>query len=125
MKNARTLFAILLLMFCLTTSCTKEGTGGNSNVSGVVVHHTELITDATVYIKYGATEFPGSSPDDYDDYIVVDTASAFYEFKELKKGTYYLWGSGYDPSGDYDVTAGFRISLEKNADKVINIPVVE
>ncbi len=118
-------FSILLIIISLSlSSCKKEGPGGKSSVSGNVKHHQELIPNAIVYIKYGATEFPGGDVSLYDDKVTSDT-NAHFEFKELQKGDYYLYGVGYDFTGSYTVTGGVGITLKRNKSSEIDIPVTE
>ena len=131
MKSILKYSKTVLLAFCVvtilaTTSCHKEGTGGKSSVSGNVKHHTKLIPNAIVYIKYGATEFPGTDVSNYDASITSDT-NAHYEFKDLRKGDYYLYGVGWDPSGGagFSVTGGVGIKLKYNNASTNDIPVTE
>lgn len=105
-------------------SCKKEGIGGKSSVSGFVKHHVVPIPNAVVYIKYGATEFPGSDVSLYDASTVTD-ASAKYEFKELQKGDYYLYSVGYDSAISLPVTGGFGVFLKNRESKTVDVPVVE
>jgi hypothetical protein len=120
--SIRSLIIVLTLTFA--SACKKEGTGGKSSVSGHVKHHTKLIPYSIVYIKYGATEFPGTDVSQYDASITSD-ANAFYEFKELQKGDYYLYGKGNDPVHAEPVTGGIGIKLERNKHSDIDVPVTE
>lgn len=127
MKNIfKNLFATSLTIIIVFTlgSCKKEGTGGKSSVSGNVKHHQELIPNAIVYIKYGATEFPGGDVSIYDDKVSSDT-NAHFEFKNLQKGDYYLYGVGYDFTGSYTVVGGVGVTLKRNKSTEIDIPVTE
>ena len=117
------LFLLLsFIIFC--TACHKEGTGGKSGVSGTVRHHAAPIPACVVYIKYGATEFPGTDVSKYDAHVTAD-ANAHYEFTGLQKGNYYLYGVGYDPAGPYPVTGGIGIKLKKNQSLATDVPVTE
>lgn len=116
--------SLAIIIVTTIASCKKEGTGGKSSVSGNVKHHQELIPNAIVYIKYGATEFPGGDVSIYDDKVTSDT-NAHFEFKELQKGDYYLYGVGYDFTGSYSVTGGVGVTLKRNASSVVDIPVTE
>lgn len=118
----RSLIAFLLIT--VITACHKEGTGGKSSVSGHVKHHTKLIPNAVVYIKYGATEFPGSDISKYDASMTSDT-NAYYEFKELYQGDYFLYGVGYDNAGPYTVTGGVAVKLKRNKHTDLDVPVTE
>ncbi len=119
----------LLICIYLTTSitlysCHKAGTGGKSSVSGSVYHHSKLIPAAIVYIKYGATEFPGADVSVYDDHITAD-ANAHYEFSGLRKGSYFLYGVGYDNAIFRTVTGGVGITLKNNQNLSSDVPVTE
>ncbi|MCX6296169.1 MAG: carboxypeptidase-like regulatory domain-containing protein [Bacteroidetes bacterium] len=127
MKHSFRYLAILYFVTLIAmtiTSCKKEGTGGKSSVSGSVKHHSRLIPNAIVYIKYGATEFPGTDISKYDDHVTSD-ADAHYEFKDLRKGDYYLYGAGYDTYGLFNVTGGVGIKLKYNKSITIDVPVTE
>ncbi len=121
-----TIFCFAILLMFSASSCKKEGTGGKSSISGNVKHHTKLIPNAIVYIKYGATEFPGIDVLLYDDQITSDT-NAHYEFKNLQKGDYYLYGVGRDITGfnSLTVTGGVGTKLKYNKSSTIDVPVTE
>ncbi|MGZ4048321.1 MAG: hypothetical protein ACXVPU_13370 [Bacteroidia bacterium] len=120
---------IVFLLFSVTTlliftACHKPGVGGHSSVSGNVMHHTKLIPNAIVYIKYGAKEFPGTDVSKYDDHMTSDT-NAHYEFKNLYKGDYFLYGVGYDNAIMLPVTGGIGITLKSNKSSTTDVPVTE
>jgi len=117
----KTLLFITILVF---TSCYKEGVGGKSSVSGYVQHHSLKISNAVVYIKYGATEFPGFDVSAYDASTTCD-ANAYFEIKDLRKGDYYLYSKGYDNSIMSEVTGGIGIKLKYNKSIATNVPVTE
>lgn len=123
LKHSAVFFFAATLILTIS-SCKKEGTGGKSSVSGNVKHHTKLIPNAIVYIKYGATEFPGADVSAYDDQVTADT-NAHYEFKDLEKGDYYLYGVGYDNSILEQVTGGIGVTLKRNKHTDADIPVTE
>ena len=117
---------VLCLIIILTTcsGCRKEGTGGKSSVSGSVFHHSQPIANAIVYIKYGAKEFPGADVSVYDDHTTVD-ANAKYEFSNLRKGDYFLYGVGYDNAIFLPVTGGIPVKLKYNKSESTDVPVTE
>jgi hypothetical protein len=125
-KSFAVVFSAIVIL--TASACKKEGPGGKSSVSGNVKHHTKLIPNAVVYIKYGATEFPGSDVSVYDASVTSDT-NAHYEFKDLQKGDYYLYGVGVDQSGgvtnSFPVTGGVGVKLSKNKASTADIPVTE
>ena len=118
------IFCIALMAIFTISSCKKEGTGGKSSVSGNVKHHSKLIPNAEVYIKYGATEFPGTDLSKYDAHTTADT-NAHYEFKDLQRGDYYLYGVGTDLAGPFPVTGGISVKLKYNKSSTTDVPVTE
>jgi hypothetical protein len=124
MKARKHLLVLCLLSISLLlTSCHKEGAGGKASITGSVKHHSAVIPNAVVYIKYGATEFPGTTLSEYDDQVTAD-ANGHYEFTSLYKGNYYLYGVGYDPSFGL-VTGGISVDLNKNRSYSVDVPVTE
>lgn len=118
MKYSKFLLLLLTLSLCL--SCDRDDDDNTDppltgRVFGQVMHHDELIPDAVVYIKYGATEFPGIDTSIYDDQVTVDTTDASFEFTNLGKGSYYLFGVGYDEACPCEVIGGLPLSLISDA----------
>ncbi len=125
MRNLKNAALVLFILAGATiSSCKKEGAGGHSSVSGSVKHHTKLIPNAIVYIKYGATEFPGTDINLYDAHVTSDT-NAHFEIKDLRKGDYYLYGVGWDNALMQTVTGGTGIKLKYNKASVNDVPVTE
>ena len=118
------IFLFISLAFFSITSCHKEGEGGKSSISGMVKHHEQPIPNCVVYIKYGATEFPGTDVSKYDASVTAD-ADANYAFSSLRKGDYYLYGVGYDNFISEIVTGGIAIKLKYNKAVSSNVPVTE
>ncbi|MFL5762299.1 MAG: hypothetical protein ACJ77K_00045 [Bacteroidia bacterium] len=123
---SKTIFKISLILMSalIISSCHKEGEGGKSSVSGTVKHHTKIIPNTVVYIKYGAKEFPGTDVSVYDASVTSDS-NAHYEFKDLYKGDYYLYGVGYDNTIMEQVTGGISVELKRNKHSDIDVPVTE
>jgi hypothetical protein len=122
---SKTIFTILITSLSFTFfSCGKEGPGGKSSVSGTVVHHDITIPNSVVYIKYDAKEFPGTDVSKYDASITTD-ANAHYEFKDLRKGDYYLYGVGFDNTISEEVRGGIGIKLKYNKESSTDVPVTE
>jgi hypothetical protein len=123
LSSYRNFIPIILILF-ITSSCTKEGTGGSSTVNGTVLHHSDPIPNCVVYIKYDAKEFPGTNTSLYDASVTADI-NAHYEFKGLRDGDYYLYGVGYDDGIAETVTGGIGVHLTYNKTTTTNIPVTE
>lgn len=126
MKSKKTNLISLLLIatLMLFASCKKEGTGGKSSIKGSVKHHSLIIPNAVVYIKYEAKEFPGADVSKYDANVTCD-ANGNYEIKELRKGNYYLYGVGYDSSISENVYGGLSTKLRNSESINLDIAVVE
>lgn len=120
----RNSFLPIIFILLIVSSCTKEGTGGSSTVSGTVLHHSTPIPNCVVYIKYDAKEFPGNNTSLYDASVTADI-NAHYEFKGLRDGDYYLYGVGYDNAIGETVTGGIGVKLKYNKTTNTNIPVTE
>ncbi len=118
----RTTVAIAVLFFAMF-ACKKNQAGGKSSIAGTVAHHGKLIPYSRVFIKYGATEFPGSDTTKYDAKFVTG-ADAAYSFK-LYKGNYFLFGYGYDNGVPGTVTGGVPYTLRTNENKKLEVPVTE
>lgn len=125
-KKIKIISVLFFFSMLVTTfySCKKEGQGGKSTIQGIVKHHSQIIPNATVYIKYGSTEFPGPNPSDYDSQVAAD-ASGYYQFTGLVKGDYYLYGYGYDAGILEDVKGGISVNVKRNKTVDINVPVSE
>jgi len=124
-KNLKQLITtILVVLIIFVSSCKKEGTGGKSSIKGRVMHHIDAIPAATIYIKYGAIDFPGTNVSTYDAQVTADAQGA-YKFEGLQKGDYYLYGIGYDTAVVDDVMGGVAVKVRKNEDIVIDVAVRE
>src|SRR6185312_2919478 len=89
----------VFFLFLLFIGCKKEGTGGKAQVSGFVVYNGIRISDGTVYIKYGASTFPGDNPSLYDSQQTLDSQGNF-AFGSLVTGNYYLYVIGHYNTGN-------------------------
>jgi hypothetical protein len=114
-----------LLLYSALISCGKEGLGGKATIKGTVKHHSTPIPKAVVYIRYGTKDFPGSNVTHYDASVTAN-ANAEYEFTNLKKGDYYLFGVGFDSSIVKNVVGGIPIEIKNKTETVsMDVPVAE
>lgn len=86
------IYSLLLSLFFI--SCKKNELGGKAEIKGQVKHHAKVIPNATIYIKFGAKEFPGTDVSVYDKTVNSD-ATGNYTIK-CYKGDYYLYAVGTD-----------------------------
>jgi hypothetical protein len=120
-------FAILLTtLIVILTGCTKNaGLGGDNTIVATAKHHGLIISNATIYIKYNAKEFPGESTAVYDDYKTAG-ANGQVKFEGLKRGDYYFYGIGFDSTINQTVVGGIPVQLlQKSGEKIIDVPVTE
>ena len=122
---------LIFVFSVLLYSCAKEGKGGKVEVDVIVRHHEKLIPAALVYIKYGATEFPGKDVSKYDDNKSTGTAGEEIgrtHFSELKWGDYFFYAAGYDSSLKGYVSGGTPLKIkwkERKQAITLNLPVKE
>ena len=116
---------VLFLFAVCACSCSKEGPGGKAAIQGMVMHHSAHIPGATVYIKYGAKESPGTDITKYD-LSVNANANASFEFADLKRGDYYLFAIGFDSTTAQTVIGGVPVEISSKTETVTaHIPVTE
>jgi len=127
MRVFRTFF-ILIFSLTFLAACSKDnsaGPGGTASIQGRVMHHDLPIPNATVFIKFGAVEQPGTESSDYDS-SVKGSEDASYRFDGLKKGNYFLYGIGYDSTIFQTVIGGIPITIEREGQVVqTDVPVTE
>ena len=112
----------------MAVACKRDGTGGDCEIAAFAKHHETLIPGCTIYIKYGAKEFPGTDLSVYDDSKKagsVGEAKGHTHFSGLLKGDYYLYGVGYDSSISMEVRGGIHIKLKKKGETELDVPVTE
>lgn len=116
---------LAILSIATITSCKKEGTGGKAIITGYAKHHANPIPNTIVYIKYGVMESPGTNPANYDANVTAD-GNGKYEFRDLNKGNYYLFGIGYDSGISNTVTGGIPVQIKKKTETVnADVPITE
>jgi hypothetical protein len=132
----RVLLAALLILTVVFSSCKKDelcvgGSGGSAGLILYPVHHTEPIFSTpnvpnVAFIKYNASEFPGTDPSAYDIVVFGEPGTDFIEIGGLRCGTYYVYMSGYDPAILQGVSGGIPIRIAENSGVYrINVPVTE
>lgn len=127
MKKLNAIILIVTLIPFL--ACKKNGTGGKNSIAAFPKHHGVSIPNATVYIKYGATDLPGMNASDFDDSKIAvkeGSAAAHAHFEELLKGDYYIYAVGFDSTINETVTGGVAVKItEKAVEKDVDVPVTE
>ncbi len=96
------------------SSCKKEGTGGMATIAAFPKHHETPVKGATVYVKFGAKEFPGKNFSDYDLAVKGATSEEHIHIENLKWGDYYLYAVGYDSTIFKEVRGGLAIKIKRS-----------
>lgn len=124
-----TLFILMCTVFLSINGCKKKpsaGLGGNANLKVSARHHALNIDSCTVYIKFNSSEAPSDNVYDLNQQITMDTSGNSYTiFNGLKKGDYYIFAQGWDPSISENVKGGIPYTIKDETDISIIIPVTE
>jgi len=127
-------FIPVLILFVI--SCKKNddngGAGtivqGDAVVYGQVMHHFSSLPNIKVWIKKGATSFPGQDTTLYDSFQISD-ASGFVRFDKLANGSYYFYAKGFDQVFWADVWGYVPFSIDNLPGEIkeydVTIPVSE
>ena len=102
----------------------KAGKGGNATLLITPQHHGKNIDSCTIYIKYNTLDAP-TTPYDDSAICIMSDGKPVASFTGLKKGDYYLYGEGYDPSILQQVAGGINHTIEEEKSIQIFIPVTE
>jgi len=109
----------LVLIILLSFGCRKKnsaGTGGENDLQITAKHHTVILDSMTVYVKFNAQDAP-TSLSEYDMQTTVQDYDGenIAIFTNLKKGDYYLYGKGWDPSLPGVVEGGLPIEIKNES----------
>lgn len=93
----------LLSIILVISSCKKNKLDGNAVIEGVVQHHSKIIPNASVFIKFNATDQPSTDTLVYDAKVRADK-DGYFKFN-VYKGSYYIYGFG----NDYAIAAPYHV----------------
>lgn len=126
MKTAVFIFSVLML---LNTACNKKenaGFGGNANLKLIAKHHGLLIDSCTFYIKFNATDAPSDGVYDVtQNSIKYSAGNSYGTVSGLKKGNYYIYGIGWDPSIASQVSGGIPYTITDETAQDVIVAVTE
>lgn len=96
------------------------------SLTGQVLHHDRPVDTAWVYLKKDNTEFPGTDVRLYDYATPVFSDQAYYVFRSLPAGQYFIYAVGYDLGISDSVYGGIPLSVG-GTDSImeVNVPVTE
>jgi hypothetical protein len=114
----------LLILLVSSIAVAACNVNGKATISGRVMHHSDTIPDAVVYIKFDSG-FPGSDVGLYDKSVHCDAEGNFL-LTEIPKGTHYLYGAGWDAGISDSVFGGIPVLIDKKKlNKEVDLPVTE
>ncbi len=135
MKNSTPYKILPFFLLCLIIlySCKKAGLGGDNTLVAFPQHHGKPIFSHstpnyrdTVFVKFNATEQPGTKPSDYDRAFIGEAGENHVHIHGLQIGKYYLYTVGWDSTISQRVKGGVSIELKKlTAETEVDIPVTE
>jgi hypothetical protein len=113
--------------------CKKNGLGGDTTLVVFMKHHGNIIKNHygypdTIFVKFKATDLPGTSPDKFDTYFVGEPGEDHIHCVGLRPGKYYLYGVGIDSTGPYRVKGGAAVKIkwsERKEEIDLNLAVTE
>ncbi|MBK7965484.1 MAG: hypothetical protein IPK10_09470 [Bacteroidetes bacterium] len=73
-----------------------EGRTGQLTMVFKMLHHSRPIPGCRVFIKYSASEFPGTDTTKYDYAVTAENTSAYASIDSLNCGSYYVYAIGID-----------------------------
>lgn len=120
--------AVVIGSTALFAACKKDpvaGKGGNAVLKITPRHHGKNIDSCKIYIKYNTQDLPADGKYDDSATCVPDGGTPVATFSNLKKGNYYLYGSGWDPDIAQGVVGGTPYVISDENLQSYNLSVSE
>lgn len=125
----KTISLLLLVLVIVSSGCNKKekaGFGGNANLKLMAKHHGLLIDSCTFYIKFNATDAPADGVYDVtQNGIKYSAGNSYATISGLKKGDYYIYGIGWDPSIASQVSGGIPYTITDETAQDVIVAVTE
>lgn len=118
-------FAFFALALSILGSCSRKDDEdpGLATLKLTPQHHGKNIDSCMVFIKFDAIDVPSG----YDDsaWVKQENGKPVATFTGLKKGNYYLFGKGWDPSILQEVKGGMPYTIKEDKVIELSLPVTE
>ncbi len=118
------LLSVLLLLQSGCKKKTSAGFGGNATFKLVAKHHGAVIDSVTFYVKFNASDAPANDVYDTNQKgVTTSPGSTSATISGLKKGDYYIYAKGWDPSISSEVKGGlpYTITSEDSQDVIVAV----
>lgn len=120
---------VILISFTLYfTACKKNDIGGDADVVCYVKHHSSPINNATIYIKFDASELPSDIISNYDLKVQGNPSNNEIRIEGLRYGEYFIYAEGFDPGLMDDVRGGVPLEIkyrERHDEISLDVQVTE
>lgn len=116
-------YILLLITVSASYSCKRNQLNGNSEIKGIVAHHGRFIANARVFIKFNATELPGTDTLKFDVRVPANNAGEYVI--KCYPGDYFLYGYGFDDQTGQKVAGGIHVKVRFNETVKTDVPVTE
>lgn len=119
---------LLALFFLLQVSCGRRnsaGFGGNAKLTFKAYHHSLPIDSFKVYLKFNTLDAPTDNEYDTQQEAVLVNGDGEAVISGLKKGDYYVFAKGWDPTIQQIVKGGMPYSLSREKDQNVDVAVTE
>jgi len=97
-------------------------------IGGTYVSNARISSNASVYMKYGATSYAGNDVTQYDTLVSVDS-NGYYDFGTMYEGDYYLLAVGNyidSHNNSYPMIGGHEVKVTSRKQKCnFNINVAQ
>ncbi len=112
MSRKSTLLLVLLTLNIL--GCTIGGNDVRTHVCFQTKHHEEVIPNITIYVKYGATEYPGYEPESQFHDVWTSDENGRVCMSDVPLGSHWFMAIGYDEKIREQVIGNMPLRLDLN-----------
>jgi hypothetical protein len=125
-KNAVILFVVLISLLFGCEKKENAGFGGNANITLYAKHHGASIDSVTFYVKFNSNDAPSDGMYDVTkSSTIYFPGNSFATIPGLKKGDYYFYAVGWDPSVNATVKGGLPYTIKEESNLNIILSVTE
>lgn len=130
MRNRFILCLSLIISIFFIPGCSKKEDYNVTIVAFPKHHGMPIVSDSlypdSAFIKFNATNSPGTSPGDFDRIVVGEANEQHVHIEGLKRGKYFIFMTGFDTVISARVTGGIPYEITQTSGEIdLDIPVTE